>query len=90
MPLARLTDTDLRDLTARHPHATILKVHQKTAEVVFEDAGRRWVFAVDTFDGERCASCFDVHDLTDRDGNWTARDWSWEEQAQDQQESVGF
>jgi hypothetical protein len=59
MPLARLTDTDLRDLTARHPEATILKIHRKTAEVVFEDAGRRWVFAVDTFAGERSASCFE-------------------------------
>jgi hypothetical protein len=90
MPLARLTDADLRDLTARHPNATILKIHRNTGEVVFEDAGQRWVFAVDTFAGERSASCFEVTDLTDRDGNWTARDWSWDEQAQDQQESVGF
>ena len=88
MPLARLTDHDLRDLTARHPEATILKINWNTAEVVFEDAGRRWVFAVDTFAGERCASCFEVHDLTDSAGNWTARDW--DEQAQDQQEAVGF
>ena len=48
------------------------------------------VWSVDTFAGERCVSCFEVTDLTDRDGNWTARDWSWDEQAQDQQESVGF
>jgi hypothetical protein len=88
MPLARLTDSDLRDLTARHPDATILKIRRNTGEVVFEDAGRRWVFAVGTFAGERCASCFEVHDLTDAQGNWTARDW--DEQAQDQQAAVGF
>jgi len=75
MPLARLTDHDLRDLTARHPQATILKINEKTAEVVFEDAGLRWVFIVDTFGGERSVSCFEVHDLTDAAGNWTARDW---------------
>ena len=90
MPATHLTDTDLRDLTARHPDATILQIHRKTAEVVFEDAGQRWVFAVDTFAGERSVSCFEVTDLTDRDGNWTARDPSWDEQAQDQQEAVGF
>jgi hypothetical protein len=32
MPLARLTDADLRDLTARHPDATILQINEKTAE----------------------------------------------------------
>jgi hypothetical protein len=90
MPLARLTDADLRDLTARLPDATILQINEKTAEVIFEDAGRRWVFIVDTFNGERTAASFEVTDLTDREGNWTARGWSWDEQAQDGQEAVGF
>lgn len=90
MPATHLTLADLYNMLQRHPQGKILRIDIPQGEIVFWDAGQRWVFAVDTFAGERSASCFEVTDLTDAQGNWTARDWSWDEQAQDQQESVGF
>ena len=85
---AHLTLRDLRELHRRSPAAIILKIRKSEGEVIFEDAGLRWVFIVDTFAGKRSASCFEVHDLTDSRGNWIDRDS--DEQAQDGQESVGF
>lgn len=90
MPATHLTLADLHNMLQRHPRGKILRIDIPKGEIVFWEGSHRWVWAVGTFAGERSASCFEVTDLTDRDGNWTARDWSWDEQAQDQQEAVGF
>ena len=88
MPRIHLTDSDLKNFSRRHPDATIIRTQRYPAEVIFEEGGKRWVWMVDTFAGERVASCFEVHDLTDSKGAWTGRNWDdWELIAQDQQEA---
>ena len=66
---------NLRTLLARHPDAAITKVDHPSESIFFHEKGSDWVM---------------IFDKTDVVGVWDMSPARWEEQAQDQQEAVGF
>ena len=78
MPGQTLFFRHLRTFLDRHPDAYINKIDQKTACIFFTEDNRRWVMV---FDGDAVDG---VWDMTGCGGDY------WDEQAQDQQEAVGF
>jgi hypothetical protein len=66
---------NLRTFLARHPNAVISKIDHPSESIFFHEKGREWVM---------------IFDKTDVVGVWDMSPSRWKEQAQDQQESVGF
>jgi len=66
---------NLRTFLARHPDAVISKIDHPSESIFFHEKGREWVM---------------IFDKTDVVGVWDMSPSRWQEQAQDQQESVGF
>jgi hypothetical protein len=66
---------NLATFLREHPNAVISKVDHPNDSIFFHEKGREWVM---------------IFDKTDVVGVWDMSPSRWEEQAQDQQESVGF
>lgn len=73
-----LPPENLQTFLARHPDGYITKIDHASASIFFTEKGREWVMI---FDGTDVVG---VWDMTGCGGD------HWDEQAQDQQEAVGF
>lgn len=68
----------LNTLLTRHPDCTITKVDHPSESIFFTEKGREWVMIFEN------TAVVGVWDMTGCGGD------HWDEQAQDQQEAVGF
>ena len=69
---------NLQTFLTRHPDAVISKIDHPSGSIFFTEDNRQWVMV---FEGTAVAG---VWDMTGMGGD------HWHEQAQDQQEAVGF
>ena len=66
---------NLATLLRKHPNAVISKIDHPSESIFFHEKGSDWVM---------------IFDKTDVVGVWDMSPSRWQQQAQDQQESVGF